>query len=101
MISAAEIEQLIRYKKLNEGQWITFSYSIFSFFSAPSAEVFQYMNVEKIPEGQFYAGAVRKRRYLCMLCTHKAFIKSNMAYHIRSQHFKTTKSIHRNPQNYV
>ena len=70
-------------------------------FSAPSAEVYQYMRVEKIPEGQFYAGAVRKRRYLCMLCTYKAFFKSNMADHIRSQHFKIPKSTHRNPQNYV
>ena len=76
---------------------------IFDFFSlsAPSAEVYQYMRVEKIPEGQFYAGAVRKRRYLCMLCTYKAFFKSNMADHIRSQHFKIPKSTHRNPQNYV
>jgi hypothetical protein len=79
--------------------------SLFKFhflsFSAPSAEVYQYMRVDKIPEGEFYAGAVRKRRYLCMLCTYKAFFKSNMVDHIRSQHFKITKSTHRNPQNYV
>ena len=32
LISTAEIERSIRDEKLNEGQWITFSYSIFSFF---------------------------------------------------------------------
>merc|ERR1712204_98284 len=56
---------------------------------AYEADVYQYIRFEKIPEGRFYAGCVRKRRYLCTICPHVAFLKPDMVRHV-NQHIKAS-----------
>ena len=62
--------------------------SSFFLIAAYEADVYQYIRFEKIPEGQFYAGAVRKRRYLCTICPYVCFFKPAMVRHVFNQHIK-------------
>ena len=73
---------------MNASKNVEISKLIFFFISAAEADVYQYMSFEKIPEGQYYAGALRKRRYLCLLCSYVAFFKPGMVKHVLSQHVR-------------